>query len=162
MSRSEPPRLAVALLHRFIPDNEPLVGDLLEGFSIRQSRLWLWREVLAAIVIRALQPPDRAHPLGLTPAGMDGADEPSRAARRRTINLTASPLPGIGGLGLFALVVIVALAGARVWWIFVPALAGGAGLGLALTLIRRRAVLSRPAATRRILTTPRDDAGHGS
>ena len=127
MTGLEPPRLAVALLHRFIPDNEPLIGDLLEGFAARQSRLWLWREVIAAIVMGSVQPRDREHPLGLASSGMDAMPE------------ERAPLPGNGRLGLFGLIAITTLAGAQVWWFFVPALAGGAALGIALTLFRRRA-----------------------
>ena len=48
--RFDPPRLAVGLLRRFVPDNEPLVGDLLERFAMGQSRLEFWRQVLLAIV----------------------------------------------------------------------------------------------------------------
>jgi hypothetical protein len=128
MTGPEPPRLAIALLHRFIPDNEPLVGDLLEGFAVRQSRVWLWREVIAAIVMGSVQPRDREHPLGLESAATDVLPETRTA-----------PLPANGRLGLFALILITALAGAQVWWFFVPAIAGGAALGVALTLFRRRA-----------------------
>ena len=42
------PRLALALLGRFVPDSEPLAGDLVEQFEGR-STLWFWVQVLAAI-----------------------------------------------------------------------------------------------------------------
>ena len=137
------------------------MGDLLEGFATRQSRFWLWREVIAAIVTRALQPQDHEHPLGLAD-GIDAVrDEPS-AAGSHPITLAASPLPGTGGLVLFALVLITALAGAQVWWFFVPALAGGAVLGLVMTLYRRRAVLSPPAGSSRMLTRTTEGAGRAT
>jgi len=129
MTGLEPPRLALAVLRRFLPDNEPLVGDLLEGFAARRSRVWLWREVIAAMVLHALQPRDHEHPLGLASSVTDTVrDEPPAAV-----------ITGNGTLGLFALILIIALAGAQVWWFFVPAVAGGAAIGLLLTLVRRPA-----------------------
>ncbi len=65
MRGSDPPRLAVALLQRFLHHNEPLAGDLLEGFAAKQSRLWFWRQVLLAIVIDRWKPRDGERPLGL-------------------------------------------------------------------------------------------------
>jgi hypothetical protein len=51
MIARRPPRLAVALLERCIPDNEPLAGDLIEAARDR-GRAWFWRQVLLAIVAR--------------------------------------------------------------------------------------------------------------
>ncbi len=160
MTRSGPPPLAVALMRRFLHDNEPLAGDLLERFAVRQSRLWFWREVLTAIAIRAFQHRDQESPLGL--AGHSGFDSRERAwnvADPRQVNLTASPLPGIGGLGLVALGIVIALARPQVWWMFVPAIVGGAALGLTLALVRRGAVLSGPAMANRTLLRDSDDVG---
>jgi hypothetical protein len=53
VSTDRPPRLALALLERWIPDNEPLAGDLLEA-SRQRSRAWFWRQVLLAIAARVL------------------------------------------------------------------------------------------------------------
>ena len=47
----KPPRLALALLQRFVPDDEPLSGDLVEEFQLRRSRTWFWWQVLTAIVV---------------------------------------------------------------------------------------------------------------
>ena len=44
---------AVISLEQFVHDNEPLAGDLLEGFAVRRSRVWFWRQVLLAIAIPA-------------------------------------------------------------------------------------------------------------
>jgi hypothetical protein len=133
LTRARPPRLAVALLRRFLSDNEALAGDLLERYEVRQSRLWFGREVLAAIAIRALQHRDRDRPL--TPH----------------VSLTASPLPGVGGLGLVALSALVTLVRPGAWWIFLPALAGGVALGLTLVLLRRRGILQGSGGTSRTL-----------
>lgn len=151
MTNAHPPRLAVALLRRLLPDHEPLAGDLVEGFAARQSRLWFWRQALLAIAIHGFRRRDGEHPLGLgghsafVPAGRDRNAEPRR------INLTASPLPGIGGLGLVVLGALVSLVRPGAWWIFVPAMAGGVVFGLTMVLVRRRALLSRPAADGRTL-----------
>jgi hypothetical protein len=53
MKSRRPPRLAVALLERFVPDNEPLTGDLLEGWRER-SDAWFWRQVLLAVLVRTV------------------------------------------------------------------------------------------------------------
>jgi hypothetical protein len=52
MTSRRPPQLAVVLLERFVPDNEPLTGDLLEDWCER-SDTWFWRQVLLAILTRS-------------------------------------------------------------------------------------------------------------
>jgi hypothetical protein len=76
------------------------------------------------------------------------------------VNLTASPLSEVGGLGLVAFGVLVALVGPEVLWIFLPAILGGVALGLAMATVRRRAALSRPPAAGRTLLRDSDDVGH--
>jgi hypothetical protein len=53
MKSGRPPRFAVALLARCVPDNEPLTGDLLEEWRER-SDAWFWRQVLLAVLARAI------------------------------------------------------------------------------------------------------------
>ena len=152
MNSPGPPRLATALLRRFLPGNEPLAGDLLERFEASRSRLWFWREVIAAIVIQALQRPDRDHPLGVGEHPEWVLGERSRNADPpRRVNLTASPLPGVGGLSLVALGGIVTVVEPQAWWMFVPAVAGGAALGVTMALVRRRAALGGSAREDRTL-----------
>ena len=160
MTGSDPPRLAAALLHRFLDDNEPLAGDLLEGFAARQSRLWFWRQVLGAIVIRLFQHGDHERPLGL--AGHSFVPRGRDVEHSRRINLTASPLPDVGGLGLVALGVLVAWVRPEVLWIFLPGIVGGVAFGLTMAFIRRRVVLSGPPASSRILPRDSDDVDHTS
>lgn len=162
MTGSDPPRLAVALLHRFLHDNEPLAGDLLEGFAARQSRLWFWRQVLLAIVIHSFQQRYENRPLGLVGHSSFVPAERGRNVEPRRINLTASPVRGIGGLGLVALGVLVTLVRPEAWLMFLPAIVGGLVFGLTMALIRRRAILSRPATGSRTLLRDSDDVDRTS
>jgi hypothetical protein len=56
MNPPRPSRLALAVFDRFIPDDEPLRGDLLEEFELRRSQWWLWRQVLGAVICRRPRP----------------------------------------------------------------------------------------------------------
>jgi hypothetical protein len=142
MTKTDPPRLAVALLHRCLHDHEPLAGDLLERFARGQSRVWFWRQVLYAIVIHLFQSHDAERPLGLADQRFFVPAADGRIQQPRRVNLTASPLPHIGGLGLAALSGLVLLVRPEAGWLFVPALAGGVAFGLTLAMIRRRALLA--------------------
>jgi len=53
MTSHQPQRLAFFLLDWFVPDNEPLTGDLLEQCHER-SAAWLWRQVLFAVLGHAI------------------------------------------------------------------------------------------------------------
>jgi hypothetical protein len=139
MTTSDPPKLAVALLNRVIPDNDPLAGDLIEEFHRGRSGLWFWRQVLGAALVAGFTRPREIRPLRLV-------DQPSmsRVLRslpgRRTINLTASPLHGIGGLGLLAFAVLVAIVVPELWSLMLLAIAGGVVLGALFVARSRRAV----------------------
>jgi putative ABC transport system permease protein len=76
-----PPRLALALLHRALPDavREEIVGDLIEDFHGR-SRLWLWRQ---AISIAWTYRPRRAAKERVAGALFDDARSGLRSLRRR-------------------------------------------------------------------------------
>lgn len=154
MTGSDPPRLAVALLQRFLHHNEPLAGDLLERFAARQSRFWFWRQVLLTIVFYRRKRCDEQRPLGLGGHTPFTLVQPARTVEWHRVNLTASPLPDVGGLGLVALGGIVAVARPEVLWFFLPAILGGVALGLTMVMVRDRATISRPPSATRIL--PRD------
>jgi hypothetical protein len=53
MNNGEPPRMAVWLLkHWSSPyQRESLLGDLLETYRAGRSRMWYWRQVIAALVL---------------------------------------------------------------------------------------------------------------
>ena len=140
MTASHPPRLATALLHRAFADDEPLVGDLIEGFERNHSRLWFWRETLSAVVFRWRQQRDDTHPLGLASRSDALRVERGRAGTTRApINLSASPLTHAGGLGLVIFVALTAVVRPGVWWwLFGPALAGGIVIAIAIAVFRRR------------------------
>ena len=123
------PRLAVALLERAGVD-PTLVGDIVEEFERRRSRVWLWRQVFSS--------------LALAVAG--GGREP-RPHVRRTVSLTGLPagIP-VGGLGLAVLIGLVTVVSPRSWWIVAAAAAGGAVLA-AVMILGRRARQRPPSAT---------------
>lgn len=53
MTGHPPPRLALSLLGRCFPLDDPLTGDLIEEFSTGRSRAWFWIQVLTAAGCRA-------------------------------------------------------------------------------------------------------------
>ena len=137
MKASHPPQLAIALLRRFVADSEPLVGDLIEQFAVRRSRVWFWRQTLLAMVFRPARDPERPLVLGER-SRFDTTNLVRTKPLVRRVNLTGSPIPGIGGLGLVAFGVIVALARPNAWLIFLPAIAGGVILGATLVIVRAK------------------------
>ena len=138
MTVSHPPRLAIALLRRAFDPDEPLVGDLLEGFARNHSRLWFWRQTLSALAFRTRRVRDEEHPLGLAPPAHFIGDTAVTTPRpMRSIDLTASPLMHVGGLGLVIFVTLTAVVSPQAWWMFVPAIAGGVVIGVLMVIARR-------------------------
>jgi hypothetical protein len=145
MTRTEPPRLAVALLNRFLAHDDPLAGDLLERYAATGSRLWLWRQVIMAILLRGFAPSDREHPLGLTEStGLPAEDRSVPLRPFRMNHLAASPVAGVGGLGLIALAVVLTLFVSNVWLLMLLGVTGGAAIAVAMTMARRGMGSSRP------------------
>lgn len=52
MTVNDPPRLAMSLLSRCLPVDDPLTGDLIEDFAVGRSRAWFWRQTMVAISVR--------------------------------------------------------------------------------------------------------------
>lgn len=138
MTNRHAPRLALALLERFVPDSEALAGDLVEEFDARPSIIWFWVQVLAAIAAAWSARDAEIRPLRLV--DLQPADAVERARRLslsfHPLNLNASPVSGVGGLGLavFAGLVTVVLPGA--WWLFLASALAGAGLGVFVIALR--------------------------
>jgi hypothetical protein len=53
MTSRQPPRVALGLLEHLVADNEPLIGDLIEGCAER-SHAWFWRQVLFVVIARTI------------------------------------------------------------------------------------------------------------
>jgi hypothetical protein len=103
------PRVAIALLQSFCPD-EALVGDILEEYDRRQSRLWLWRQVAVAVLF--------AFPYGMV-----------RRSRRGRMHLP------IGGLGLLSVIALITFVAPGAWWLIGIGIVGGvavAGIMIAM------------------------------
>jgi len=137
MMQQRPPRLAVALLHRFSAD-PALIGDVIEEYEQRRSRLWLWRQVMAAVAVN-----------------ISGRARDTQPHRWKAINLTAAPRgSAVGGLGLLALAVLAAIVLPQAWWMLAIGATGGIGLGAMLVFLSRRRELRRHTGGRRNILLP--------
>jgi hypothetical protein len=50
-----PPTVATAILLRLGPDDECIIGDLMEDYAGGRSRCWYWRQVLSAVVLGTIR-----------------------------------------------------------------------------------------------------------
>jgi hypothetical protein len=148
MTPLAPPRLAEYLLRRYLSHNEPLAGDLLEEFDRRQSRLWFWWQVIGALVVTTFRRPEEVRPLRLvderiTPlVPRPSASMPGRIGVNGGTILTASPIRGIGGLGIAAFLLIMTLIRPATWWLALLAVAAGLVFGaIRIIYMRRRSAM---------------------
>ena len=156
MKPSHPPRLAVALLHRLVPDNDPLVGDLLEEFeSRRRSALWFWRQALVAVALAPAYRFRERRPLRLGLTESTHVPTTSRQLPSR-VNLTASPVAWVGGLGLLALCVLMAVMTPWVVWVLLFLLTAGVLSGVVVVFFSRRRVLAGSRGDRTAVLTDHD------
>jgi hypothetical protein len=124
-------------LHRFSAD-QALIGDVLEEYEQRRSRLWLWRQVMAAVAVNA-----------------SGRARDTQPHRWMAVNLTAAPRgTAAGGLGLLALAVLTTIVRPEAWWLLAIGAAGGIGLGTMLVIVSRRRELRRHSGGRRNMLLP--------
>jgi hypothetical protein len=132
--------LALALLEHLVPNSAPLAGDLIEEFQRRPSTAWFWWQVLAAIVTVPSCEPDEIRPLRLVELQPLDALERSRRASLHVqpINLSASPFPGVGGLGVVVLAFHMTAVVPSAWKWFLASTLAGTILGLVLTTLRSR------------------------
>jgi hypothetical protein len=140
MRRRRAPRLALALLEYFVPDNAPLAGDLIEEFERRQSRGWFWWQVLAGIATVSFKPSPEIRPIRLVDLQPADALERSRTMLRqvRPVNLSASPLSGVGGLGLFVLAAHVTVVVPGAWWVLLASTLAGVSIGIVLITVHAK------------------------
>lgn len=139
MTTFRPPALAVALLEHLSTVDDDLLGDLMEEFEGRRSRLWFWRQTLAAAIAAPFRARREPRPLKLVDEADRGAFEsrlPQQDTRRRAINLGVSPVSGIGGLGLAFLFGLTLLM-PRIWLVALIVAGAGVLLGLGRIWIRQ-------------------------
>jgi hypothetical protein len=137
MTGNGPPRLALSLLSRWLPDDDPLVGDLLEEFAAGRGRLWFWRQTVSAVEAAAARPRVGVRPLTLV-AGPGRRDpDPTPPWPERSggplAYLPASPVNGIGSLGILAAIGMLTQVVPQIGLLVGLSLIAGAGLGALLT-----------------------------
>jgi len=140
MRHSRSPRIALALLQRLAYRNEPLAGDLLEEFQRRQSALWLWVQLVLAIVMGSFQQPCVPVALNLTPIDPVVAEwlMDRQLGTRKRVNLTGTPIEGVGGLSAVILGFLLSTVVPDVWWFVVGGIVCGTALGTAMVFARRK------------------------
>jgi hypothetical protein len=129
------------LLTHFIPEQEALIGDLVEQYGRQPSRLWFWRQTLGALIV-ARSNRNPSQPLRLS-------DDPPPLVRQElhvAINLGASPVRSVGGLGLVTLGVLVAIVRPEAWWFVLAAVLGGITIGIVKVVLTRRRFRADPDA----------------
>ncbi len=141
-------RLALALLERLVPDSDPLAGDLLEEFERRQSSVWFWSQVLAAIATALFAQGVEIRPLRLVELQPADALERSRRMNLRfhPVNLSASPVSAVGGLGLVILGSLVTLVMPGAWWLLLASALAGVVLGIIIIGVRDQSSPAGPAS----------------
>ena len=146
MTPPRAPRLALALLERFVPDSEPLAGDLVEEFEDRPSTVWFWVQVLVAVAAAWGARRGEIRPLRLV--DLQPADAAERTRRLSlqfpSVNPSGSSVAGVGGLGLVILVCLVTWARPSAWWLLLASALAGCALGVVMIVMRRRAGSVRP------------------
>jgi hypothetical protein len=138
----------MALLNRLADRNEALAGDILEGFRLKQSRLWFWRELIGVILSGAFRRLTEVRPIKLVEfpsLPLRNEDFAARRIRLQTLGLSASPVNGIGGWAIVAVIMLISALEPALWLM----LALGIGSGIAVGIGRaayRRGHLPRPGA----------------
>lgn len=144
----QPSRLALSLLHRHVPDSEPLAGDLVEQFHQRPSQVWFWWQALAAVAYARRHTGAEIRPLHLVEHQPLDAIERTREVQRRRRNISPTPHPLPAGLGLIILGGLVTALAPVVWWGLLITFVGGALLARLLVAVHRHQ--SPPSMKRRL------------
>jgi hypothetical protein len=140
MKTSHPARLALAVLNRFAHRNGPLAGDLLEQFRTGRSAVWLWAQLLLAIAMGSFRQARTPVALNLTPIDPVVAEWliERRLGVRKTVNLTGTPIEGVGGISAVILGFLLSTVVPDIWWFVVGGIVCGAMLGTAMVIARRK------------------------
>jgi hypothetical protein len=141
----QPPRLALTLVARFVPDSEPLIGDLTEEFARRQSSIWIWWQSLSAIAAAFYRPTGEIRPLRLVDEQPLDAIERTLEMHRRRRDVSPSPSPLPGSLGLVILGGLVTAVAPIIWLGLLITFFGGVGLAALLAAAHRREAPRSPA-----------------
>lgn len=141
MTRTGPPRLAMSLLIRCLPEDDPLTGDLVEEFAAGRSPAWFWWQTLAALVAAWHRPRAGVRPLRLVAdPGRSSPDPRPRwpvSSGGPLAYLPAGPVTGVGSVGLLAVIVLVAMVVPQIGFLLSISLVAGVALGV--LLVRRTA-----------------------
>ena len=136
-----PPRLGADILHRLADRNDALAGDILEGFRIKQSRLWFWRELIGAILTGAFRRSIEVRPIklvdfpSLPPVHEDFA---AKRIRLQTLGLSASPVSGISGWTIVTLIALISALEPALWVMLAMGMGVGVAIGIGRVIYRRR------------------------
>jgi MFS family permease len=139
MKASLPARAALLVLRQLAQRNEPLTGDLLEEFHRGRSTLWLWAQILLGLGLGQFRHRVPVA-LNLTPIDPIVAEwlmdrTLNRGSKR--VNLSGSPVEGIGGLSLMILGFLISTVVPAIWWFLLGGIVAGGALGFAIAYHRR-------------------------
>jgi hypothetical protein len=154
MTAIKPPRLAMALIHRFLSDHEALSGDLFEEFARRQSRWWLWTQLIGAIIVTSCQRRRtlEVRPLHLVDERLTPLKVTGQSRLKPIVNLTASPVHGTGGLGIVSLLVLSTALEPGMWGLVAAGVAAGIVVGWVRIIRARRRGFSTAESANHIFT----------
>ena len=140
-SNLNPPRLGAAILNRLADRNEALAGDLLEGFRIKQSRLWFWRELIGAIITGGFRRSIEVRPIKLVEFPSLQPEHEDFAAKRirlQTLGLSASPVSGVSGWTIVTLIMLISALEPALWVMLGMGMGVGIAIGIGRAVYRRR------------------------
>ena len=129
--------LAIWLLNHVAHRNEPLAGDLLEQYRVRRSVVWLWSQLLLAMVMgsfRQSRTPAALNLSQLDPVVLEWLVDRKLSPRRVTMS---SPVEGVGGLGMMLIGFLLSTVVPDVWYFVMGGITCGVALGLTLAYRRR-------------------------
>lgn len=135
------PRLGAAILNRLADRNDALAGDILEGFAARGSRFWFWRELVGAVLTGGFRRSSEVRPLKLVEFPSWRAPLENFEARRQrlqTLGLGASPVEGIGGISIVAVIFLITLIAPLLWLMLAVGVLCGVAVGVVRVRLQRR------------------------